>query len=47
MRIDALVTRVDKLEAGQLGLHTRMDRLGDDMRERFRVVDERLAKLAA
>lgn len=46
-RVDELGDRVGRLEAGFLQLNVRVDGLADDMRQRFRVVNERLAELAA
>jgi hypothetical protein len=47
LRGDNLATRMDRFEAGLVDLGQRMDGLGEDMRQRFRVVNERLSSLAA
>jgi chromosome segregation ATPase len=46
-RLDHLSERVDHLEDALLKLGVRLDSLSDDMRQRFRVVNDRLAQLAA
>lgn len=46
-RVDALTVRVGGVEAGLLTLSGRVDDLADDMRQRFRVVNDRLTQLAA
>jgi hypothetical protein len=45
-RVDGLASRLDRLESGQLEFSTRLDGLSEDMRQRFRIVNERLAMLA-
>ncbi|MEJ2678027.1 MAG: hypothetical protein P8174_03005, partial [Gemmatimonadota bacterium] len=42
-----LNARVTELEKGVTGVNARLDGLSDDMRQRFRVVNERLSSLAA
>jgi septal ring factor EnvC (AmiA/AmiB activator) len=39
--------RVAALEKQVLGLNTRLDTMADDMRQRFRVLNERVSELAA
>jgi hypothetical protein len=38
---------MDRFETGLVDLGQRMDGLGEDMRQRFRVVNDRLSGLAA
>jgi DNA repair exonuclease SbcCD ATPase subunit len=46
-RVDGLSNRAGNVEGNLVILTVRLDGLGDDMRQRFRVVNDRLAELAA
>ena len=43
--VDKLVIRLDRVDANVYGVTTRINGLGDDMRQRFRLVNERLTTL--
>jgi chromosome segregation ATPase len=47
LQVDSLIERTDRLEDAVLHQTERLNGLGEDMRQRFRVVNERLAELAA
>lgn len=47
VQVGSLADRIDRLDAGVLGLTGRIDALSDDLRQRFRVMNDRLAQLAA
>jgi chromosome segregation ATPase len=46
-QVEELNARVERLEACTLALSGRLDGVAEDMRQRFRVVNDRLAQLAA
>jgi peptidoglycan hydrolase CwlO-like protein len=46
-RLDVVTARVEGLEAEMVRLNQRVDSLSDEMRQRFRVVTDNLAALAA
>jgi peptidoglycan hydrolase CwlO-like protein len=47
LRLDNLTARMGALEEAMLRLKGRIDALSEDMRQRFRVVHDRLSALAA
>jgi len=46
-QVEELNTRVEALEAGTLAISGRLDGVAEDIRQRFRVVNDRLGQLAA
>lgn len=46
-RVDRMSGRLDKVDASLLHFNERFDGLSEDMRQRFRVVNDRLAVLVA
>jgi methyl-accepting chemotaxis protein len=46
-QVEEMNTRIEALEAGTLALSGRLDGVGEDMRQRFRIVNDRLAQMAA
>lgn len=44
--VTALIDRMDRVEAHQIALRGRLDGISEDIRQRFRVVNDRLAELA-
>ncbi|MGH7470265.1 MAG: hypothetical protein ACRENP_20170, partial [Longimicrobiales bacterium] len=46
-KVDRIAGRLDRVEAGLLHFNERFDGLSDDLRQRFRLVNDRLAELVA
>jgi hypothetical protein len=46
-RLDRVIVRMDKLEEGLANVNVRVDGFSEDMRQRFRVLNERIGELAA
>jgi hypothetical protein len=46
-RLDRVQTRLGKVEDGLLNVNLRVDGVADDMRQRFRVLNERIGSIAA
>jgi hypothetical protein len=46
VRMDRIEARMDRLESELLNLNVRVDGFGEDVRQRFRVLNERIAKIA-